>query len=733
MWSEQDVLVGFELPETGFALHLQDGPDSEAPPVSLDEAKRSVDFLADNGIGNLVAVRAYRMQSGPQGYFAQMKTPLPVDSDGFRLIEYAIRRGLHVITIYTNFSDEAARRLTSPDMADRFWPNLGERTNPAPAILDWYKNRKTPPTRGEAKEEAVRFLRDEPDHHGRPGVAHYFKQGFTRVGSVVIFPLDARYIFEAGVNVPMAETMVYSVDNQLSVLRGAARARGLEPLGVWIAGGWYGPSNYQPYKADVFRMALYHAFMYGCRQFVLETPALGSIECGEYKKDPDDPLARGHTDLLKEFFAFAREQPRPTNFPDVGIGLLRGQYDNFALTGSSRTTQFANPDWPVTDAERMWGHLRLFFPQQSDTPWQDDEHAWFSGTPFGPVDMVPIEAPVEHLLRYPTLALLGHNTMDKAMYVHLRAYVEGGGTLLLCGAHMQGDSGEWFRQGDWRDFPGVACRPPQQKSMYPERAAYAPVATIVDDGDIGLPRGRRFVCHSEDHSGCRVQLADDVRVLARSERGIPVMTLRRIGKGRVFCHSLLKWPAFGHLAALYRSVMGRLAERARPPFRLEGHTTTQYASGGDPDGRMLMALNTSLSRRDVFDVCLDGAWRHEMSLAPGEFALLCAGGPFLVRPEGTGLRIKGIEADDVSCTVTLSGQGYQRLHIVLAPERRLESFALAHGSASWRPMGWNWGVLGVRISGEDTLKLTCRRGAASWAPRPEDISAEFPLWSADHS
>jgi len=138
---------------------------------------------------------------------------------------------------------------------------------------------------------------------------------------------------------------------------------------------------------------------------------------------------------------------------------------------------------------------------------------------------------------------------------------------------------------------------------------------------------------------------------------------------------------------------------------------------------MLLALNTSLSRRDTFDVCV--GWRHAASLAPGEFALFALAGDFLVRPEGSGLRIKGIEADGDSCVVALSGRGYHRLHVALAPECALESFSLDRGAGSWRPMGWNCGVLGLRLDGESALRLSAVRRGAAWAPTAEAIPPEF--------
>ena len=48
------------------------------------------------------------------------------------------------------------------------------------------------------------------------------------------------------------------------------------------------------------------------------------------------------------------------------------------------------------------------------------------------------------------------------------------------------------------------------------------------------------------------------------------MTLRHLGSGRVFCHPLLKWPAFDHQAELIRSVLTRPDTLARGWWTAQG-------------------------------------------------------------------------------------------------------------------------------------------------------------------
>jgi hypothetical protein len=57
----------------------------------------------------------------------------------------------------------------------------------------------------------------------------------------------------------------------------------------------------------------------------------------------------------------------------------------------------------------------------------------FTGTPYGPVDIV---SPTAVLSPYRAVAFLGWNTMTEEIYFNLLAFVKAGGTLFLCGCHL---------------------------------------------------------------------------------------------------------------------------------------------------------------------------------------------------------------------------------------------------------------------------------------------------------
>lgn len=722
----ETYLIGFALEDVAFAGHFQQGRHGKGPILAFKDVKGTIDFLVDNDIGNFIAVNACRLNKEARDYFGSMKIPVDVNSDGWRVIEYAMHKGLHVCSIYSMFTDQAAKRLQSPDRRNLFYPNLGERAHDARSMERWYQSQTSLPTRKEAIQEWIRIFRDQHDEFGRPGISLYAQQGFQRIGNVVTGILDSRYCFEAGITVPMAETMVSHVDCLLSNLRGAAKAKGLSaPLGVWIANGWYGPSYYKNNKDKVFELALYHALIYGCKQFVLESPSTGPYEYGEYCRNPDYPAAKAHLDILSQFYHFVRGLPKLKKFPIVRIGILRGQDDNFigvkTLHGSNVILD--NPKWTFGSAEANWEHIKLFFPQL--TLDEESEHFWFSGTPYGPVDQVPIEASIAHLLQYDFLALLGHNTMDAAVYQHLKTYVVSGGTLLLAGAHMKSENEDLYQNGDWRDFVGVKCVPAARRSVWFERAYYTNSATIVDDGGIGLEPGLNFPCPRQWVTGCHVQTVGDTKVLARSERGTPLMTLRKLGKGKVFFYPMPDFPCERHAMNLYAYVLKQLARQTLCDCYLDGSQTTTYACGKTGNGDVVMLLNTSLSKPDEFALHLETSWIHRMRLEPGRFRLCFKSGPFLLYSDNTSLHIVDLNFNGKECNATLQGDGYGRLWVIVNPEYMLKSVSPNNGKVCVQYTAWNTAIAGLRLKGGVSLKMRVERKPFSWSPGIGELTPEI--------
>ena len=90
--------------------------------------------------------------------------------------------------------------------------------------------------------------------------------------------------------------------------------------------------------------------------------------------------------------------------------------------------------WKFGVANESFDLLQLFYPnnRMNSTPCNN----WFTPTPYGPVDIVPIEANSELMKQYRLMLFLGWNTYDKMDFERIRDFVFSGGTLILTAAHI---------------------------------------------------------------------------------------------------------------------------------------------------------------------------------------------------------------------------------------------------------------------------------------------------------
>jgi hypothetical protein len=88
----------------------------------------------------------------------------------------------------------------------------------------------------------------------------------------------------------------------------------------------------------------------------------------------------------------------------------------------------------TTEHRRLWNATEAWLPRVPvDELRQESLTHMFTGTPYGPVNIVQ---PTVDLSSYQAVAFLGWNTMNEDIYANLLDFVKGGGTLFLCGCHL---------------------------------------------------------------------------------------------------------------------------------------------------------------------------------------------------------------------------------------------------------------------------------------------------------
>ena len=152
--------------------------------------------------------------------------------------------------------------------------------------------------------------------------------------------------------------------------------------------------------------------------------------------DPCKKYTQIHRDLMKYILTHSRKGKFYTP-----LALIHGRCDG--TLGFGEGNMWGISDLGYCDAEESWKAANVFYPcaKINDCfylhPCPDDKPVGFySGTPMGNVDIIPIEALNKVSGEYKALSFMGYNFATEADFRELHDFVKGGGTLLLTHAHL---------------------------------------------------------------------------------------------------------------------------------------------------------------------------------------------------------------------------------------------------------------------------------------------------------
>jgi len=459
-------------------------------------------------------------------------------------------------------------------------------------------------------------------------VEHEKARGIKTVCSVEA-GVQHSLFYRAGIELEGAETMVYPVDPMLASLRGAARAYGKKEFMAFPAVGWYGGSECDPAKPGRLKLALYYAFMYGATHIFNES----DIFCPTRKipKSFDDPICVKTRKVIRSFYRFARKEPRPDTLPKTRIAFVQGYLDSWAGAGKTHDEGilWGQEQFKAGSAEKSWDLLDIVFPNY--TSFDHISGGWFGGTPYGQVDLVPVEAEADFLNNYKLLVFLGWNTMTAGTYDKLLSYVKKGGCLFMALPHTFTHKKYvnlcpeiLFNKGNLSDLFGVKIQSlvmddaREEIGLGDSRNPLQGIS-IIDGTKYKFKKGKQYYINGDTRI-IKTRLTR-ARAIARGNNGQPILTRKSfLGGGEAFLLIAPDYPII--YKDLVRDVLTGLIKRHQGDVRLtSGCRDVNYAVYPDGDAETIYLLNTNLEKKVEGSLNIRGT-EEPFSLKPAEFKVI---------------------------------------------------------------------------------------------------------------
>lgn len=469
-------------------------------------------------------------------------------------------------------------------------------------------------TMEEAEREAVASLKAVADAFRIPGVP--VAVGDASGGS--------RYAYMAGFDVIRHETFVGHSQLLLPNARGAARAFDKTLWGAHIAS----QHNAQPeleYGIRRYYLGVYQPYMMGAG-FLFEEDSQFQYFCTD-KMVRGDYLPREKNRIMKEFLKYSKTHPRKGR-PLVDIAVLQGRFAppisglSCANNGGVSGNDFENENYPVWahygNGRWSWGYrqpekglhlLEQLAPGIFLTPLMQDtinNRKFFSGSPRGEFDFLPVQASSECMSDYRLLLLLDWHTMrtDGEDYEKLLSYAQKGGTVFLSVPQLTTRTDREFLEdmsdlqlygdGDVRTLCGVrvGARGKAQFSDGELCGAWQQTTPVIFEGI------RRPNTDEAEDGPCylaEIELCGAEVVVKDRASGQPLVVRHRVGCGWVYLLCTYAYPGHERLKSLMPTVLDTLlSETAEHHVRLAGDCEDIYFSvwGEDTDPDKLYLLNT---------------------------------------------------------------------------------------------------------------------------------------------
>ena len=170
------------------------------------------------------------------------------------------------------------------------------------------------------------------------------------------------------------------------------------------------------------------------------------VQCGDFfVRDLPNPAGV----KILEFAKFTKTHPLRGK-QVIKIGIVRGFGDMWSFIYCPGSDELETNMFSDNKDNADYNLLDIFYPEFGDYKHTNPDR-WFTGTPYGDIDMLPWDAPLEKLKEYSLIIYTGINAMDDKQYEKLKEYVKQGGKLIMACGHLQKEGGDILTNFDPAD------------------------------------------------------------------------------------------------------------------------------------------------------------------------------------------------------------------------------------------------------------------------------------------
>ena len=237
-----------------------------------------------------------------------------------------------------------------------------------------------------------------------------------------------------------------------------------------------------------------------------------------------------------EMAKYAKSHP-PLGKQVVQIAVMRGYGDEWHTIGSPSSSWESGYYEKTVNGEnylRDYNLLDHLFAEFG-TYWNTKPDRLCTGTPYGPVDFIPWEAPINKLNKYKLIVIMGFNTLEKEHIANLAQYVKQGGTLICAAGQVKSRTGDFYIKAKMPSGSGANDTLPGIESLFGITPGTIKKVATEQQSLIPDKKTLEYKTIKKDRPYYPMGLSGkNTEVLEKMPNQAPLLVKNQLGKGKAY-------------------------------------------------------------------------------------------------------------------------------------------------------------------------------------------------------